>query len=34
MKEKFKMNTSKQKAPKLDVLAFPSVKSIHKSMKM
>ena len=34
MKENFKMNTSKQKAPRLDFWPFPSVKSIHKSMKM
>ena len=34
MKKKFKMNNSKQKAPKLDFLQFPTIKSIHKSMKM
>ena len=34
MKEKFKMNTSKQKAHRLSFWLFPSVKSIHKSMKM
>ena len=29
-----KKNNLKQKVPRLDLLLFPSVKSIHKSIKM
>ena len=33
MKEKFKMNTSKQKDSRLDFLPFPSIKFILKLIK-